>query len=46
MTDIRDTDQPENGNDESENPGVDTRETDPNEVKTSGTIEKAERDAY
>ena len=46
MTDIRDTDQLETGNDEFENPGEWTHETNSTEVKTTGTIEKAERDAY
>ena len=44
MTDIRDTDQPETGNDECENPG----EWTPAKrilLKTSGTSEQAERDA-
>ena len=45
MTDIRDTHQPENGNNESENLGEWTPvKTNPNEVKTSTDLEHIESD--
>ena len=45
-TDTRDTDQREHGNDEPDNPGEwTTCETTPNEVKTTGSIEKIETDS-